>query len=83
MDGKAFAGIWNALLVGAAILAALAGWYGLTATIIGSMIVTAVLTGLAGQMSEEIAEALPFLSGFVGTMAAVIYWLLRIDTWLH
>lgn len=83
VDGRTIAGIWNVMLIGGAIVSAFAGWYGLSATILGSMLVTATLTTIAGKMSESIVEALPFLSAFAGSIATVIYWFLKVETWLH
>lgn len=76
------AGIWNAVLVTVAVLDLSYGSGKLAAAIIGSMMVTAVLAGLASSLAEGIVEALPFLTGSVGTIGLVIYWILRVDVWL-
>ena len=76
------AGIWNAALVTIAALDFASGGGKLGATIMASMVITAVLTGIASSMAEGIVEALPFLTGGVGTISMVIYWVLRIDVWL-
>jgi hypothetical protein len=80
---NAFAGIWNAGLV---IVAALDLAYGnghLAGAIIGSMVVTALLAGMAASVAESIVEALPFLTGSVGTISMVVYWFFRVDIWIH
>jgi hypothetical protein len=79
---NAYAGIWNAALVTVAALDLLFGGGGLAAAIIGSMVVTAVLTGLAASVAESIAEALPFLTGSIGTLSMVVYWIFRVDVWI-
>jgi hypothetical protein len=82
MTATAIAAIWNGILVTIAVLAALAGWYDVTVAILGSMMASAILAGLAAQAAEAIAEAIPFVTAFVGTLTTVFYWVFKIQYWL-